>query len=257
MIWKYGTQGHKLKITLLRKLLFSWISFWFSDVALMSNSSAGKAKPRLEGARGVSVWVCWGRRRGKYDMKNAVRRSIYLSNISENTVAFSVCSLICMTWSIAHWVGSLALQEPSARPVLPLLHSSLSVFFGLIYMNPCMYDSSCFSPYHSHITRASPPLKTTRSQDTSLPPAIIPSMAFLSFWSSSSGLSATVTKLWGDMLAWTSHRLSFLRSQVVIVNVTGWSLKGVLDLGELSSSLNCIPKWLCVFQATSLTPCGL
>lgn len=79
----------------------------------------------------------------------------------------------------------------------------------------------------------------------------------LSFWSSSSGLSATVTKLWGDMLAWTSHRLSFLRSQVVIVNVTGWSLKGVLDLGELSSSLNYIPKWLCVFQATSLTPCGL
>lgn len=165
---------------------------------------------------GGRVWECRSSRKGWWDRKNAVGRRRTCLKYLKNTVAFCLFSSVCMT-SIFCWAGSLALlHKPSPRPVLHLLYSFFSSFIIWVDISGSMHVMILPAFLHQghgptpSFLRAS---LLSKQPDPRTPHLHQPQCPFCPLClpgGSSSGLCATVTELWEDLLAWTSHKLSFL-----------------------------------------------
>lgn len=183
-------------------------------------------KPRLDWARGVSVVV---QRKGqcekcckheRWSVWCVWKNSHFLPVLwyeGPEEPRPALLSWSGLAGSTLCWVGLLTLlQEHSPRPLRHLLPFTL---FGLtspgsiyVLMLPA------FLYHHAHLlcevfsffpnSQTPGPLTSFHHDSHS---------SSLSRRSSHSGLSATAATL-GRLLAWTSHRLSFLRSWIVMIN---------------------------------------
>lgn len=201
-------------MTFLKEAVFVnfFLVQWWSEV---SNSCAGKSKAQT---RGGQVGRCESA--GAAGRADVIGKTLSGGDLVSKVPKTHSCFLpVLFSLHDKHfllsWFPSTSSQTFSQTCSSPALFFLLFLYYlgWYVWIYAC-YDSPSFSPARTWpyplLPEGFSPFQSARSQDSSPPPARMPILPSLSARQSSSGLSATVTELWEDLLAWTSHKLSFL-----------------------------------------------
>lgn len=127
-------------VLVFMKILLQWCG----------NSCAGKSKGQTRTGRGGSVWSRWGEKEGD-DLWKLARWSVWVSQVSKNTVAFCLLSLtwrhrgaqscLALSWRdverfLWSWLTSPSSGTFSQTCFSPSALSSLPLCFGLTRLDP-------------------------------------------------------------------------------------------------------------------------